>query len=70
MKLSEAIKYCEEVAEEMNKKACSLYDAKNYEKSRECVWCSEEHRQIAEWLKELQKYREVLATIKSLGGMK
>ena len=58
MKLEEAIKHCEEVADEKKKEACNLYDAKNYEESRECIWCAEEHRQLAEWLRELKEYRD------------
>jgi hypothetical protein len=58
MTLDEAIKHCEEVADKKNKEACNLYDAKNYEESRDCIWCSEEHRQLAEWLKELKQLRE------------
>jgi hypothetical protein len=42
MTLDEAIKHCEEVAE----KLCI------------CDECAEEHRQLAEWLRELQAYRE------------
>ena len=60
MTLDEAIKHAEEVAEEQIKKACNLYDDKNYEESRECIWCAEEHRQLAEWLKELKMYREMI----------
>ena len=56
--LNEAIKHAEEVADEKKKEACNLYDAKAYEESRECIWCSKEHRQLAEWLKELKKFRE------------
>lgn len=40
MKLEEAIKHCEEVA-----------DSK-------CDMCGREHRQLAEWLKELQQYKK------------
>lgn len=58
MTLDEAIKHAEEVADEKKKEACNLYDAKNYEESRECIWCSEEHRQLAEWLKELKRYHQ------------
>ena len=57
MTLDEAIKHAEEVADEKKKEACNLYDAKVYEESRDCIWCSEEHRQLAEWLKE-QKMKE------------
>jgi hypothetical protein len=58
MTLDEAIKHCEEVADEKNKEACNLYDAKNYEESRECIWCSEEHRQLAEWLKDYKRLKK------------
>jgi len=58
MTLDEAIKHAEEVADEKKKDACNLYGVQNYEESRECIWCSEEHRQLAEWLKELKQLRE------------
>ena len=58
MTLDEAINHADEVAKESNKKANDLYRAKSYEESRECIWCSEEHRQLAEWLKELKRYRQ------------
>lgn len=57
MTLDEAIKHAEEVADEKKNEACSLYDAKAYEESRECIWCSEEHRQLAEWLKDYKRLR-------------
>ena len=66
MKLEEAIKHCEEVADEKKKEACNLYDAKNYEESRECIWCAEEHRQLAEWLRELEKDREILTRLDAM----
>lgn len=44
MKLEDAIKHCEEVAE----KDCI------------CEECAKEHRQLAEWLRELELYRETL----------
>ena len=47
MTLEEAIKYCEEVAE-------------NYKNQTEpeCQECASEHRQLAEWLRELKGLRE------------
>jgi len=70
MTLDEAIEHAEEVADEKKKEACNLYDVKNYEESRECIWCSEEHRQLAEWLKELKRYHQakdgLLEDMKSL----
>jgi hypothetical protein len=56
--IDEAIKHCEEVAEDLNEKACGLYESQDYEKSKECIWCAEEHRQLAEWLRELKAYRD------------
>ena len=58
MTLDEAIKHAEEVADEKKKEACNLYDAKVYEESRDCIWCSEEHRQLAEWLKDYKQLKE------------
>jgi len=60
MTLDEAIEHMEEVADEKKKEACNLYDAKNYEESRECIGCAEDHRQLATWLKELKDARETL----------
>lgn len=45
MTLDEAIKHCEEVAD---------YDCYNDDQRK----CAAEHRQLAEWLKELKQYRE------------
>lgn len=47
MTLDEAILHCEEVADR-----CAITDGNRK--------CEEEHRQLAEWLKELKKLREVL----------
>jgi hypothetical protein len=73
MTIDEAIKHCEEVAEKQEITAKSnlieidkikadgilrLYDADEYES---CMKCVAEHRQLAEWLKELKAYRGILA---------
>lgn len=69
--LDEAIKHCEEVAEK-NEKECKnwAYGAsqinddenrkKQYQKHAE-MWheCANEHRQLADWLKELKAYKEL-----------
>ena len=52
MTLDEAIKHAEEVAEQ------NEWFEKNYLESIQCKECAEEHRQLAEWLKELKEYRE------------
>jgi hypothetical protein len=50
--LEEAIKHCEEVAERLEGK-----DGYAYTDST-CDECAKEHRQLAEWLRELKWYRE------------
>ena len=63
MTLDEAIKHAEEVAEKFE----SLHERyENMDENRllfrveenECKKCAEEHRQLAEWLKELKQLRE------------
>lgn len=56
MSIDEAIKHCEEVAEKNNKIADTFeYSLKT---KSDCKECASEHRQLAEWLKELQRWRE------------
>lgn len=47
MTIDEAIKHCEEVADGMTEQG-------------KCEECAAEHRQLAEWLKELKNARETL----------
>lgn len=54
MTIDEAIKHCEEVAE-ANERTCKAKPNVNLEKYIECA---AEHRQLAEWLKELKRYKE------------
>lgn len=57
--LESAIKHCEEVAEENENIA--LYKPIDFcvnGEIEECKKCAEQHRQLAEWLKELKRYRE------------
>jgi len=70
MSLDEAIKHAEEVAEEQEKltkewhenqvRKCELipFAEMDYTHENECKVCAAEHRQLAEWLKELKDYRE------------
>ena len=54
MILEEAIKHCEELAEKCDliaEASKTIKDNRNYRR------CAEEHRQLAEWLKELQRYQ-------------
>lgn len=59
LSLEEAIKHCEEVAEENEKDAEQL---KRFRGTQDmishCYECAEEHKQLAEWLKELNAYKE------------
>jgi DNA-directed RNA polymerase subunit RPC12/RpoP len=58
MTLDEAIKHCEEVAETKRQDAedAEINGCDNF--ARNCEECASEHRQLAEWLKELKKFRE------------
>ena len=55
--LDEAIKHCEEVAEEQEKKARKKNDGTMSTRIK-CEECAKEHRQLAEWLKELKNYKD------------
>ena len=62
MTLDEAIKHAEEVAEREKEKGFEFntrYNREN-EYGTKCYECAEEHRQLAEWLKELKMYREMI----------
>lgn len=77
MTLDEAIKHAEEVAEEQEKavkewhenqvRKCEVipFTEMDYTRENKCKECAEEHRQLAEWLKELKKYREWLESFNS-----
>lgn len=69
MTLDEAIQHAEEVAEEQDK-LCKRYDdASGYTRSqnqdirttdaKKCKRCAEEHRQLAEWLKDYKQLKEI-----------
>jgi hypothetical protein len=63
MTLDEAIKHAEEVAEEKERSA-KLHQRPNKnvkgsgKKYNACIECASEHRQLAEWLRELKELRE------------
>lgn len=65
MTLEEAIKHCEEIAEENEKKARKLNDGTMSTRIK-CEKCANEHRQLAEWLRELQKWRALRDNINKL----
>jgi hypothetical protein len=66
MTLDEAIKHAEEVAEEKQLKAHNLKQCKDYGNPKstitsgvgECETCADEHRQLAEWLKDYKRLLE------------
>lgn len=59
MSLEEAIKHCEEVAE-LNEECTRIYNEQGeIMASCSCKECAKEHRQLAEWLRELKVYREL-----------
>ena len=59
MTLEEAIKHCEEKANENNAKAKKIArEKKPFLEYASCKQCAEEHEQLAEWLKELKTLRE------------
>ena len=60
MTIDEAIKHCEEVAEDRKEAAVEWELEGEPEISIKCLECASEHRQLAGWLKELKKYREIL----------
>ena len=74
MNLEQAIEHAEKVAAEQEYfmgqfDAASGYarsgnEAIRTESAKECEKCAEEHRQLAEWLRELQERRKVTGLIK------
>lgn len=68
MTLEEAIRHCEEVAE-LNEHIATTFPEDGPADIEKCAACADEHRQLAEWLKELQtfrsyrfRYREIILT--------
>lgn len=70
MTLEEAIERYEKLSKEQEKEAIAWHENQvrkceiirfaemDYTCENECYKCAEEHRQLAEWLIELKKYRE------------
>lgn len=57
--LDEAIKHCEEVAETEEQKYKEWKgDYSHLKKIDSCLECAKEHRQLAEWLRELKDYKD------------
>ena len=72
LSLDEAIEHCEKKAEELEKRVkpykCESINKKLYEVNKkewdDCLECAKEHRQLAEWLKELKEKRKLIKRIK------
>ena len=58
MTLDEAIKHCNEQVELLQRKADYTVFSNNSDKDQ-CIECANDHRQLAEWLTELQQWRRV-----------
>ena len=63
--LDEAIKYCEEVADEKENEAQELeYSKLDWKhEANLCKECASEHRQLAEWLKDYKRLKEQESTV-------
>jgi len=59
MTIDEAIKHCEEVAKEYEKQVIWLRSKEGNPNCEHYVDRAKEHRQLAEWLRELKKYRAI-----------
>ena len=60
MTIDEAIAHARDVANEQKRRSgiCIQNDSE-CDKFSDCLKCSEEHEQLAEWLEELKAYREI-----------
>ena len=58
MTLEEAIKHCEEIAELKYDEGNEAHLQEQDKYADECIACAAEHRQLAEWLRELKERRE------------
>lgn len=67
MTIDEAIRHCEEVAEQ-NEKDCEKVE-EGLNSDDFCDSCASEHRQLAEWLREVKAYREAREAIKKHCGL-
>ncbi len=58
LSLEEAIKHCEEVAE-LNEECTRIYKEQGDAIAAcSCYECAKDHRQLADWLKELKAYKD------------
>lgn len=65
MTLEEAIKHCEEVAEEQERISVQC-DRDLFDHIDSCRKCAIEHRQLAEWLRELVHLRNITEYLRDM----
>lgn len=63
MTIDEAIRHCEEVAEQNETKALSIEGTIIDRVAKDCRRCAADHRQLAEWLTELKELREIFSKV-------
>lgn len=66
--LEQAIQHCEEVAERQETNANSFENGDDFDKSliTNCLECATEHRQLAEWLRELNEIKHLFSITEKL----
>lgn len=64
--LDEAIKHCEEVVEKFDTELNLINCGISNESCDDCLQYAKEHRQLAEWLRELQRYRFEISECKAI----
>ena len=69
MTIDEAIRHCEEVAENYRCQRDAAADINDVGTALDCQNCADEHEQLAEWLTELKELRNSVGAIK-LSNMK
>lgn len=66
MTLDEAIRHCEEVAEEEEKQANWLWSREGNPKYQNCVERAKKQRQLAEWLRKLNDIEHLVSVTEKL----
>ena len=69
MTLDEAIRHCEEVAENYRCQRDDAADINDVGTASDCQNCADEHELLASWLRELKELREEIGSVK-LSNMK
>lgn len=69
MTIDEAIRHCEEVAWENDRKAMCVEEAYQTTEQQNCEQCAADHRQLAEWLTDYKELKKSIGAVK-LSNMK